>query len=322
MGDIATRRGKQALGVTDYSFREAFREDLPSVASFNRTHDFGLKHAAWLEWKYFSNPQGQGRLFLLEDHDGQIAGTYAYIPQVLTADGQESIFTMQAVDLFFAPAARGKGLYPPIQDFGMRLFTCPLIAFPNKRSEKITLDSGWDIHAPIETWAYPLSMKADAAVSVLNPLLQLYQLCWYPFRSTSITLNEVDRFEANPQQNDRIPWSFKRAEVLNWRFARNPMIRFRLFEFLENGTHIGYCVLRAEKGKFLIYDFYVSRRFRRCLGKIIAFCRREKADKLIMKGINLSLWRYGFLKLPVSTNMLTYRLPPKRLTLTMGDSDW
>ena len=128
------------MDSAQFNFFEANDTDFPRIVIYYKKEDYGLQHLDWIYWKYYKNPQGKGRFFYIEDATKEIVGTLGYMPQILTGKNFESTNTVQAVDLYISPHVRGKKLYPKFQHYATKFFDCPLIAFPNSRSEKITID--------------------------------------------------------------------------------------------------------------------------------------------------------------------------------------
>ena len=213
-------------------------------------------------------------------------------------------------------------LFPRIQEFATDNFYCPLIAFPNKRSEKITIDMGWKKYAPIEIWCFPLQYKNIVLRKILGFLLDLHVTAWLPGKFKEIELKEIQEFSGDYQENPDIPWIVREAEFLNWRYLENPVMDFKCFELFNGDSLLGYCILRFEDGVAILYDFYFSRNIRVCLRKIVEFCRERQIRKVCMKGIKLKLWKMGFLRLASKASLIGFRLPDKEYVLNLSESDW
>jgi hypothetical protein len=282
-----------------------------------------------MENKYFNNPHGLGRIFLIEDSKGDIKGTLGYIPIVISDKENVQTHVMQAADLFIAPDARGKQLFPKLQKFAMNRIDYPLIAFPNRRSEIITIKLGWKKTGKIDKWLFPIqldSVTRNAAIRILvhitNLVLNLYTLLFLRGSSNKVKLTPVKKFKNHFRTTKSKLWNSHSTEFLNWRFDDNFMGKYIKFEFHHKQNVIGYCVVKKEKTAGAIYDFYVSSYQRACLRAIIENFRKEGMNRIIFRGVGLKLWRFGFTKWFCQNNFISYNLDSKPKLLTLALSDW
>jgi hypothetical protein len=317
------------MTVDRYTFREAYESDFPSIAAFFREHKYELDTEERLRWKYLKNPAGRGRIFLMEDSQKEVKGTLGYIPQMLLDPKTSPILVMEAVDLLFAPEARGKQMFPRIQRFAMNIIEGPLIAFPNRRSEKITIKLGWQSSAPIQRWYLPIGLDWPSVkglisfvFKIVKILCKIYTSLWLIGSVDKIKLISIEKFEHDFNKMRKQLWVGRSAQFLNWRFIDNPIRQYVPFEFHMNDDVVGYCVLSEERSAAVIYDFFASQHVRCCLGNIVRYCRSKGLNHLIFRGIGFRLWSFGFVKWFSKTNLISYNLPRKSWMLTLCDSDW
>jgi hypothetical protein len=318
-----------AMIGNEYTFREADQSDLPIIAEFFRKHKYELDTQERLKWKYLENPAGRGRIFLIENSKKEIKGTLGYIPHKLLNPKTPPQHVMESVDLFFAPEARGKQMFPKIQGKAMKIMGSPLIAFPNRRSEKITIELGWQRVAPIEKWYFPIGPDRTSAKGPIGFILKIVKMFFKLYASLcligpveKIKLISIEKFNHDFDKMHQQLWVGHSAQFLNWRFIDNPMGRYIPFEFHMNDNIVGYCVLSKDQSAAVIYDFFASKHVRSCLRKIVRYCSTRGYNRLIFPGVGLKLWRFGFIKWLPKINLISYNLPRKSWVLTLCDSDW
>ena len=317
------------MSKNEYAFREADRSDFPKITFFFNNLNYGLKEEKWLEWKYLKNPFGQGRIFLMEDSNNHIKGTLGYIPRVIINRETGPLRVMESVDLFFAPEARGKRLFPKIQRFAMNLINTPLIAFPNKRSERITLQLGWQTLAPLESWYLPIEWvrhppkhTSKYLHSLIGLLGRIYAAFCLIGDSKNSKIKPVNKFRHEFNKKSNRTWFRHSLNYLNWRFIDNPTREYTAFEFYENEDLTGYCVLGVQGSSAMIYDFFAPRNTRACMQKLLKHCQETRIRSLHFRGVGLHLWRFGFIRLFTTINLVSFNLPKKSWILTLSDSDW
>ena len=313
----------------EYTFREADISDFPQIAAFFRNFNYPLQKEQWLRWKYFENPVGRGHIFLIEDSNSNIKGTLGCIPRMIINKKTGPLYVTESADMFFAPEVRGKHLFPKIKKIEMDVVDTPKIAFPNKRSEKITLQFGWQILAPLETWYFPIAWagtslnKTNQFLSaIVKFLAKIYASFLLIGDFKNLTIKPIDKFRHDFNKMGNHKCIKCSADYLNWRFINNPTRDYIPLEFYENEDVIGYCVLSLEGSTAMIYDFFTSHHKRSCLRKLIEYCREKNVSSLIFRGVGLKLWRLGFIKLLSNIDIISYNVPHKHWLLTLSDSDW
>jgi len=312
-----------------YTFTETDEKSFPKIASIYESNNYGLMQESHLRWKYLENPFGKGHFFLVLNPQKKILGTVGYIPRFIWGKSTGMMKVMDSVDLFFTPKIRGKEIYPEFMKFAMSHFNDSLIAFPNKRSEKVTIDIGWEPVAPINTWFFPMlknkcrKKRLPEFILLLCRLIEfLYNYLFFGKKSDHITLNEVQSFNSDFSLLITKLRPGHSSAYLNWRYANNPTQKFRLFEYNFEGHTIGYAVLKTEKKSAVIYDLFVEKEERQCFRKIIDFCKDSDFEKLVIKSIGLKFWKYGFIKFSSGISLISYNLPSDKWLLMIGDSDW
>ena len=312
-----------------FTFIEADEESYHEIAAFYKSNNYGLMQESHLRWKYLENPFGKGRFFLVLNPQKKIQGTLGYIPRSIYGKNTGMKKVMDAVDLYFTPEARGKKLFPEFKRFAMSHLNDSLIAFPNKRSEKVTIDIGWEHVAPINTWFFPMlknKCRKKKLPSMILPLCGLVEFLYnYLFlgkKSDRIIFKEVQNFDSDFSQLLTKHRPGHSSVYLNWRYANNPTQKFRLFEYHFEGKITGYAVLKTEKKSTVIYDFFVEKKEKQCFRKIIDFCSENNFEKLIVKSSCLNFWKYGFIRFPSDISLISYNLPSDKWLLMIGDSDW
>jgi hypothetical protein len=313
----------------DCSIREAGEGDWPRIAEFFGRHDHLGVNEAFLRRKYLENPAGRGRIFLLEDRKEEIEGTVGYLPHVIYSRGKSPATVMESVDLLLAPEVRGKKMFPELQGRAMKWVGGALIAFPNKRSEDVTVRLGWERFAPIEDWVIPVGPAVAPRAgrgrypqALGRGFLKAYRSLFCVGKKRRIELKSVTKFE-HPFDRLFHPSRVGRTSAyLNWRFVGNPVRPFELFEFHLEKRPVGYCVVSREEDAAVLYDYFSADGERECIQALSTYFSGTDRQWLVFRGVNLRLGRLGFFRLRAGRNLISYNLPHEPWVLTLGDSDW
>jgi hypothetical protein len=313
----------------DYSIREADEDDWPRITEFLGGRDGFEMSEAFLRRKYLENPVGRGRIFLLENRKEEIKGTVGYLPHVIYSRGKRTANVMESVDLLLAPEVRGKKIFPELQGRAMRWVGGALIAFPNERSEDVTVRLGWERFAPIEDWVIPLgpafARRAGSGryVQALGRgLLKAYGSLFCVRRKRAIALKPIRRFEHSFDGLFHPSRVGRTSAYLNWRFVGNPARAFELFEFHSEQGPVGYCAVSGEQNAAVLYDFFSADDERECIRVLALHLSATDREWLVFRGVNLRLWGLGFCRMRSGRNLIAYNLPHEPWVLTLGDSDW
>jgi len=312
-----------------FSFCEVTPSDFHRVAAFFHKYGHGPRNIDSLRSKYVDSPLGPGRIFTIETPTQEIKGTLGYIPHVLLDNRNIPIPVMQCVDLFFTHEVRGQKLYPKFMRFSSQRVTGPIIAFPNKRSQKITIDIGWKIAAPIYRWVFPISLDYNKSSKALKPLYSFINRFFYFYRNIflrhrqrTITLRFVDSFGRELDRVSHPRHLVLSADFLNWRFARHDTTEYKLVEFMNQGLLCGYCVFKIEEPTAIIYDLFSRKHLHACSRALVDYCSTRSIHSVFFPGSGHNLSRLGFVRLSPDAGMLSYRLPDRRYKFSLKDSDW
>jgi len=207
----------------EYTIREVGEPEVVRIAAFFSRNAYKKVTEEYLRKKYFENPAGRGRIFVMEDRGNEIQGTLGYMPHLLVSPQEPPLVLMESVDLFIAPEARGKKMFPRLQGSVMKRIGHPLIAFPNKRSERITIELGWERFGAIENWVRPVGSPwfprkgpRDLLLCGLWYLLRIYSFLW-PGGRKEVNLRTVGRYERRFDQLRHPRRVGRSPEHLNWR---------------------------------------------------------------------------------------------------------
>jgi len=311
-----------------YTIREVGESEVARIAAFFARNAYKRVTEEYLRRKYFENPAGRGRIFVMEDPANEIQGTLGYMPHVLVTAKKPPLVVMESVDLFIAPEARGKKMFPRFQGSVMKRIGYPLIAFPNKRSERITIELGWERFASIENWVcsvgspwLPRNGPRDLLMCGLWGLLRTYSF-FFLAGGKEVNLRTVLRYE---QRFDQLHHSLgvgRSPEHLNWRYENNPIRSYTLHEFEIAGVVVGYAVVSPEEDSVFVYDFFSLSDEKACMRALADSYGKKGFKWLRFRGTGLRLWKYGFVKWPSEISLIAYDLPPGPWRFTLGDSDW
>jgi ribosomal protein S18 acetylase RimI-like enzyme len=310
------------------TIREASEEDFPAVAKLFDRNNYGLRKEAWIHWKYLENPDGKGRLFVARDSEGNILGTVGFIPHSLVMVGGRTLIVMEAVDLFVGPEARGRKIAKKLLQYGLDNIQEKVIAFPNQLSERVTIEMGWKPLAPLETWVFPVRIDGgrtdkmfNSALPVVKMFSKNYARLFLPQNAYLIQSRILGEGELFQDTIMNYP-SARSAAFLNWRFRNNPCKDYVAMEFLLYDQPIGYCIISIEKNCATIFDYFSTQYERRCLRQIVDYCVSRDIALLILRGVGLRLWHFGFIRYPSKIKVLCRGLEDRPCTLMLRDSDW
>jgi hypothetical protein len=313
----------------NYSIREAGEDDWPRIALLLRKRYPEGVTEGFLRKKYSENPEGAGRIFVLEDLNREIKGTVGFLPHVICSRRKSRALVMESVDLFLAPEIRGKKFYPEFMGQAMEWVGGSLIAFPNERSEDVTVRLGWERFAPIEDWVIPVGpvFERQTAGGRRSHALAVWILraCQFLFlvgRNERIELKPVARFDHSFDRLDHPSRVGRTSAYLNWRYVENPLRAFELFEFHSESGALGYCAASTEENAAVLYDFFSAADERGCIRLLARHFGTKDREWLVFRGVNLRLWKLGFFRLRSGRNLIAYNLPHESWVLTLGDSDW
>jgi hypothetical protein len=323
----------------EYICREGGEADFEDLVEFLIRHDYAPKHLnwsrqdymGWLKWKCVRNPDGPGRLFLVEDSKNDIVGFRISLPRKYTSANAGTFTAYQGVDVLVDSRLRKKGLYTKLRQFANPRLGGYRLSFPNRPIIRISKRFGDRIFDRCYKWSFPLAMKESVdrnrvslIASIVDILLKVYVFSWLGRIRSDLHMKHVNRFEKDIDIDPQLLHGIRSADYLNWRFADNPMYDYFSYEFIENGECIGYCVYARVRASVEIYDFVVPRRQRECLRLLADQCRSNGSARLRFRGIGLRLAKYGFIRRRDFTNNCNASsdVPEGDWLLTMADRDY
>lgn len=319
------------VDVASILYRRANKTDLPAIVSLFKRNNYGLRKREWFEWKYFENPDGPALIYVAEEREQGIIGVIARLPRKFMSKMTGEIAVFQNIDLFVAPEFRRKRIYSKLSNYAMRERDYFLMGFPNELSRII---DELDHVIPLYDWVFPITFSQlrksglpKLMLSHLGPLLKLYAVFWLGFYPGNLQMRPLEQFKEDFKLDDQSIHGVRSAAYLNWRFVKNPMHDYSLFEFLEGTETLGYCAFRKTGTAAEIYDFVATRRRRECMRLLVEYCRSEEISHLDFRGANLQLGRLGFFRVQSSEDCITSdipagpRAPDGPWFLTLADRD-
>jgi hypothetical protein len=322
---------KNVIEKARFSLNLANESQFEEVASFNNVHDSALRETAWLHWKYIQNPDGRGRLYVLRDAFGVIAGTVGYIPKPYDNKTNSDALVYQLVDGFVAPQFRKKGFFNEMLVLSQRDIKGPVLAFPNELARKTPLKTGFKLCSRIDIWTFPLD-PIFAVMKRNNTFLKLfsrifhrcYKLIFLNGNSRKIAMEPVVRFDKHFEDSESRIRKHIRAEFLNWRFVDNPLRSYVCYHFLLDNAPIGYCVFTIEGMSIELFDFVAENFEKACFRALAHFCWEKGQTHIVYPGAGLHLQKLGFIKRSGYRRfvLLRGRLPLNSGIIKLRDSDW
>ena len=322
----------------EFTLREASELDFPGIADFLVRHTYSPIHpewtrqeyVTWLRWKFLTNPDGPGRMFIIEDFDKAIVGIRGDIPRRFTSRKTGTFSIYQGVDLLVDAGLREKGLYSRLRRFAWSNLDLPKVSFPSKQVLEIICRHGFRVIAPGEKWGFPLpkgNEKSDTTSGLIVPLVdaasRFYAFLWLGRYPRNLRMEPVVRFEKDFTLDPGFIHGVRSAEYLNWRFIDNAINKYSAYKFLDGDETIGYCVYAIVRGKAEIYDFIAEKRRRGCLRLLIEHYRRSGLAGLRFKGIGLKLRKFGFIRRrDRHTYYVAHEVPEGSWMMTTADRDY
>ncbi|MCI0558651.1 MAG: hypothetical protein MN733_09160 [Nitrososphaera sp.] len=317
------------MRLDDYTIQEGTEADLTKISGFFKHHKFGLQEERLVKWKYFSNPAGPARIFMVTHGAYDVKGIAVFMPRVFTKPSGEKILLMQATDGFASRELRAKGLFARLLEYCTGVIGAPIYTFPNKLAERTEIKIGWRGYGEIDSWYFPVKVGrrlAERTTRFFVPLgdwsAEKYAYLRLGRARNDIKVVRVTRFQRHFLVPTGQAWGERSAEYLNWRFIDNPLREFLCFEFIQGDEPIGYCAFTQRDAVTELYDFIVVRNPKRCLRSIVEMCRNESMEYIFSRAVGLNLSKLGFIKLKSLGNMIVHNLPQCPWVITSCDSDW
>jgi hypothetical protein len=322
----------------NYIIREADESDFPNIAEFCVRHSYSPIHPDWsreeylnwLKWKFLNNPDGPGRMFIIEDSKTNVVGMRGDVPRLFSGASTGTFVTYQGVDLLVDSGLREKGLYSRLRQFAWSNLDLPKVSFPSKQVRDIICRHGFQIIAPGEKWYFPIAVGKSTSgkpFRLVAPLYdiwtRLYAFIWLGGLPRDLEMKQARRFGRDFEVDPAFIHGVRSAKYLNWRFIDNPMYDYAAFHFLEKGAVIGYCVYTLVRSKAEVYDFVVARRQRKCLRLLVQHCRGLGVTQLRFRGIGLNMRKFGlFLRRDRHTYYAGHEVPEGSWLITTADRDY
>lgn len=313
-----------------YHIQEATENDFIKLIELFQKENFFLNCEELLEWKYLRNPAGKSKIFVVKDNNGRILGSLVYSPRRFFIPNVGEVVMMQAIDAFFAKELRGKKQYKKILRYSMEKISNPMYTFPNSIAERAELKCGWQVLSEVQRWIFPINIGDKANMTrkykvlrnLINYICKIYARFTFGFTQNHIILKPVSKFNKIYDHFNNVFFGERTMEYLNWRFCQNPLKNYHCFEFYENEKMIGYCVISIKGNSASIFDFNVENYEKRCLEKIVDFCRDSNIAALVYDNVQCNLDSFGFLRMKTNSKVLVYRFPYQTVKMNYADSDW
>jgi hypothetical protein len=322
----------------NYTCREGSEADFEKLAEFFERHDYAPKHLNWstvdyldwLRWKFLGNPDGPGRVFILEDAKGTVIGFRASMPRQYTSAATGTFFAYQGADALTDINQRKKGLYMKLWRFTSPLLELPSVSFPRSFIFDAAIRRGDPPIGPTQKWWFPVALGRSIEtpwkflIPLANAYARIYTILFLGTHPKDLEMRPLTRFDRDFEIDPGLIHGVRSADYLNWRFIDNPMYDYSPYEFFENDKSIGYCVYTVVHSKAEIYDFVIGRRHRGCLRLLVEHLRNKEIVHMRFRGIGLRLGKYGFIRRrdPINNCKATQDVPQGAWILTMADRDY
>ena len=235
-------------------------------AAFPDDDEVGRTELEYWNWQYRDPPAGFARIRVAVA-DGRIVGHYAVIPVAMQVEGKHVCGTL-SLDTMTHPDYQRQGILTTLanevyDELGRD--DLPITyGFPNENSVgALTNKLGWDYVCALQVYVKPLRPEAIAEVVLANRALaavakrlahQGAALLSRP-SSAAVGVDEsirwLDRFDERADDLwravcDRSTNALTRsADLLNWRYPQNPLRRYHIVAYEQQGQLVAYAVLRC-----------------------------------------------------------------------------
>lgn len=314
-------------------------------------------------WKFLSNPVGLEMVFMIEV-EGEIASYCASMPVRMSIGGTEVLAT-QGVDLCTHPQHRGKGFMGTVMEHRDRMKAERGVAFdfgfPNYLSYHVSMkrDGFLEVDVSMMQHRFIIDREEFFRKVSLGPLKRVgyasyvaMQRSLHRLEGSDLIVQGLETFSRKDDElYRRVRSDFDIIAVrdhrfLNWRYCDPRGGNYIVREVRENGTLLGYAVLKKEAGELIIVDLLADHRRSEVLSLLLTDSM-EQARSLGAESVTCCLPRchpyersfreLGFIAELRMTGEVPMRMifcprgdhdlkalaaPAPRCHITLGDTDW
>ena len=295
------------------------------ISLYNRVFEKNSDINYW-NWRFEKNPFGKLIIrFLLKNNE--IASTYIVHPINIEKNNkiESGLFSMWTVT---SPSFQKKGLSTllanEVYKMGDGKF---VIAFSNENSHHMFVKK--------------LGFKSLGTMKEM-----VLELPTKIIKSNSIKCEKIESFDEefskfyNKQKNIIKKIMIPRTEkYLNWRFIKNPEVKYHCYKLLKDDKLLGYFILKNyQNEKCHIIDFLLendSLIYEEMIYNTINFCKKNHLTKITLwtnglESFHSQITKIGFKDIPMENNFVVKIFEENSLTelnyfenwyLTMSDSD-
>ena len=186
---------------------------------------------AYREWNVGANPHGGPQAWLAME-DGEAKAECQGLPAVLVRDGK-ALAASWCIELYAEPGARRRGLGSALVGRWMAEAGVPLVMGPSADSRPIFLKAGCKPLGALDSWVASTGLLArlrrPGAPRLEARPVPAFDPGWDP------VWEEARRGLVHLRRDHA--W-------LDWRFTRQPEVRYESLVFLRGGSPCGYAALR------------------------------------------------------------------------------
>jgi hypothetical protein len=304
-----------------------------------------IPHARRFPWLYHENPDGPAwSWFVQEKATGQIVGTASVFPHALWVGG-ESRLCGQVGDFAISPKYRSLGPNLLLHRATFELVDRGTLSFcydctANEKGMATFRRLGMQAQCAVERHAFPLRADRQLAkvrgLSILAPAVNALLRMQRPRKSTASGLEisehtgafgeeftHLDRALCNPE-TIRVR---RTAEVLNWRYRKDPLQKYQVLTARRSGELRAFAVFYVKGPEVMIADLFGMEQPDAGVALLAAVAERcEMQCETIhaflaagseMAGVHVNA---GFRPRPSPTQVVAYAKPGSEVSEFLQDS--
>jgi len=331
------------------------KHDLISFRNSNRETN---RDELYFDWRYLGRKtEIKPVVVWAEDAKGEKVGSMSIVPHRYLADNSACLLGILG-DISVDERCRGRGIAKQMLNFlpeirEIKKFSGCLV-LPNVEAARPLEKTGWTTVSRLERYVKFLDVEqrlksklGSKAVRAsfsfpLNYMLSVLSFESLPIRTLGYKAELADGFDSRfdalwkgLQKHDMVI-GFRDSEYLNWRYARHPLVKYKIYTLVKNSILRGYIVFHYE-GTTCYIDDFMSTDEKHCQVRLMSyFLRFIKGVKSLSSVVlqsnknDLSLvapLRFGFFKrrdyqkLMLNFNDASLSANGSKWYLTAGDKD-
>lgn len=334
-----------------------FEPNKSRLIEFRNRNRETARDDAYFEWRYTKRPNNAPPVIVAAlDDEGNFLGSLSLIPNHFRV-GTETCLLGVLGDISVHESMRGKGLAQSMLNFlaGLdevrRLKAC--LVLPNEGAARPLEKCGWRAITSIERYVKVLNVESfmrrrfrdGSALRTFSSAANFLLKSAEPKADGSASgcsFEIIDKFDSrfddlwDSTAEVNAAAGHRDSSYLNWRYARHPLIHFKVFAATKDNRLSGYVIFAANEAVCNVYDLLYDRRNLRYdifFKAFFDYARAARFSKIVLNAsraaVNgIPMLRLGFLRRSGQLPVMVLEggcdgalLSGMDLYLTAGDKD-